>query len=135
MSYSRHGDIIVTIDENLPIVYLELTGPFNHEFMSHYISQMMPVREQMHGKIWGSVARYKGESLLPLSTLNGVIETLKGAQKMGLAVTAIVFDQEYPSTIEMQFWDQIYSKVNLPHEYVPSKSDAKGWIMQQLRID
>ena len=132
MHYSRHGDVKARKDKDLPLVYIELTGPFNDEFMNHYNLQIAPLREQMKYQHWVSLVSFTNEGLLPLSMRDGVLQSMEAAKTMGLIASAVVFDQQTPSTVAQQFWEQIYEKASLPHRFFKNIADAKSWLLTEL---
>jgi len=129
--FSPHGNVSASYDPDDNILYLNLTGPFNLEFMQAYENKVAPLRSQINKPYWVSLVNVYGLALAPLPSIAYARNIIDNAMTGGLVATAVVFhSKDAKSTIE-RFWHKMYAKTPLSYRFFDNQDEAKQWLQTE----
>ncbi|MAG68457.1 MAG: hypothetical protein CMK74_21690 [Pseudomonadales bacterium] len=130
--FSAHGEVQAIYVSELQILSINLTGPFNLEFMTKYERVVGETRKQIDAPCWGSLVNVYGLALAPMEATDRGHEIVQKAMALGLAATAVILHESEGAAMQRKFWSRIYAGSGLPFEYFSSTHEANEWLKEHI---
>ncbi len=132
--FKAHGEVRAQFLEAKGILFIDLVGPFNLEFMQKYEGVVGLEREKIDQPCWGSLVNVHGLALAPMeATISGQAIVAK-ATSTGLIATAIVLHESEGKALQKIFWSRVYASSQLPYKYFDATEEAEAWLSDKLFI-
>jgi hypothetical protein len=129
MKFETHGEVNAFYDAERSILFIEIHGPVNAQFFERYEKTVNPLRESINCKTWMSIVSIYGEdAILPLEAIPKAVDSLKVAKQKGLRATAVIYDSKVNNLVFRSFWDKLYLKCGVEHEFFEHKNEAIDWL-------
>lgn len=132
--FSAHGEVKAEFDAHQNILFIDLIGPFNLEFMRKYESVVGAQREKINAPCWGSIVNVNGLALAPMSATPSAHAIVNKAVAKGLVATAVVFNETEGVELQKKFWTRLYAGSTLPFAFFSTHKAATAWIIEQIQV-
>ncbi|WP_338517081.1 hypothetical protein [Alteromonas gracilis] len=130
--FSAHGEVKAAFDEHQKVLFIDLVGPFNLEFMRKYEMVVGAQRAKITSPCWGSLVNINGLALAPMTATSSAHAIVDKAVAKGLVATAIVFNETEGEELQKKFWTQLYEGSTLPFAFFSSRGDAIEWLSEHI---
>jgi len=130
--FGAHGEVHAHFNPELNILFIDLVGPFNLEFMQKYELEVGAERMKITAPCWGSLVNVHGLALAPMEATNTGQAIVSKAVSSGLAATAIVLHEPEGITMQKKFWSRVYESSTLPFDYFDNTQDATEWLSEKI---
>lgn len=132
--FSAHGEVHAQYSVQQRILFIDLVGPFNVEFIQKYEAVVGRVRKNITSPYWGSMVNVHGLALAPMEASNSGQAIIHNAVDAGLVATAIVFHETEGMEMQKKFWSRVYTSTSLPFEYFSSREGAIEWLTEKILL-
>jgi hypothetical protein len=129
--FGAHGEVKAHYDAQNNVLYVDLIGPFNTEFVKHYQEVVGREREVIPVAKWVSLVTVQGMAFASFDVLSEAEQALGNAVKLGLTATAVVLKVTEAKSMQEKFWSRVYEKTKLPHAFFDTEEDAFYWLQSQ----
>ncbi|MEC8230157.1 MAG: hypothetical protein VX061_01835 [Pseudomonadota bacterium] len=130
--FDAHGEVKARFNSSQHILYIDLIGPFNLEFMHKYEVVVGAQRAKIDVPCWGSVVNVNGLALAPMAATNSGQLIVDKAVAQGLVATAIVFHETEGAELQRKFWSRVYETSSLPFAFFPTTKEATDWLSEKI---
>lgn len=132
IEFSAHGEVHAHFKSEKNILFIDLVGPFNLEFMQKYETEVGAERAKIAAPCWGSLVNVHGLALAPMEATQSGQAIVSKAVTKGLAATAIVLQEPEGITMQKKFWSRVYASSTLPFEYFDNSQEAIEWLTDKI---
>ncbi len=130
--FLAHGEVHARFSEKQGILFIDLVGPFNLEFMQKYEDVVGSEREKIDIPCWGSLVNVHGLALAPMEATNSGKAIVTKAVSVGLIATAIVLHEPEGKAMQEVFWSRVYASTSLPYQYFDNTEEAAEWLSRKI---
>ena len=130
--FRPHGSLDVYIEDN--ILYVKAKYTPNSEMVGHFQEKSKEHIDALSKAPWGSIAYLEGDSIFPLDAKEMIEVNISDMTSMGLiAIAVIIRNSESPNVVK-HFWQSIYEKQKVPHQFFDDETDAKSWLLNLIAL-
>ena len=130
--FGAHGEVKASFDPRQNILFIDLIGPFNLEFMSRYETVVGAQRAKIESPCWASLVNVNGLGLAPMAATTSAHDIVEKAEVKGLVATAIILNETEGLELQKKFWTRLYTGSSLAFSFFSNKEDALAWLQQHI---
>lgn len=134
IKFAAHGNVQAKFSQQNNILYINLIGPFNVEFVEKYEAVVGAERAKIDVPCWGSLVNVHGLALAPLAATNDGQSIVSKAVAKGLVATAVVLHEKEGLEMQKTFWSRIYASSDLPFRFFMTIDDATDWLTNEINL-
>jgi len=130
--FGAHGEVKASFDPRQNVLFIDLIGPFNLEFMSRYETVVGAQRAKIASPCWASLVNVNGLGLAPMAATASANDIVDKAEVKGLVATAIILNETEGLQMQKKFWTRLYKGSSLHFSFFSNKEDALAWLQQHI---
>ena len=130
--FSAHGDVQAHFLQERRILVIDLSGPFNLEFILKYQRVVGAERKKINVPCWASLVNVHGLALAPMEATSDAQLIVDEAVDSGLVATAVVLHEPEGLALQQKFWSKIYDGSTLPFQFFNRSSEASDWLGEKI---
>ncbi|TKB05069.1 hypothetical protein E5672_02965 [Alteromonas portus] len=130
--FSAHGDVQAHFLQERRILVIDLSGPFNLEFILKYQRVVGAERKKINVPCWASLVNVHGLALAPMEATLDAQLIVDEAVDSGLVATAVVLHEPEGLALQQKFWSKIYDGSTLPFQFFNRSSEACDWLGEKI---
>ncbi len=130
--FSAHGDVRALFVEDKRILTIDLSGPFNLEFIRKYQRVVGAERRKINVPCWASLVNVYGLALAPMEATADAQLIVDEAVDSGLVATAVVLHEPEGLALQQKFWSRIYDASTLPFQFFSETPKASEWLTEKI---
>lgn len=130
--FSAHGDVKAQFVQERRMLIIDLSGPFNLEFIRKYQRVVGAERRNINVPCWASLVNVYGLALAPMEATVDAQLIVDEAVESGLVATAVVLHEQEGLALQQKFWSRIYDASILPFQFFTETSEASEWLSEKI---
>ena len=130
--FSAHGEVKALFVEDKRILTIDLSGPFNLEFIRKYQRVVGAERRKINVPRWASLVNIYGLALAPLEGTADAQLIVEEAVDSGLVATAVVLHEPEGLALQQKFWSRIYDASTIPFQFFSETPKASEWLSEKI---
>lgn len=130
--FCAHGDVKARFIQEKRILTIDLSGPFNLEFIRKYQRVVGAERRSINVPCWVSLVNVYGLALAPMEATADAQLIVDEAVDSGLVATAVVLHEPEGLALQQKFWSRIYDASTLPFQFFSETSEASEWLSEKI---
>lgn len=130
--FSAHGEVRALFVEDKRILTIDLSGPFNLEFIRKYQRVVGAERRKINVPCWASLVNVYGLALAPMEATDDAQLIVDEAVDSGLVATAVVLHEPEGLALQQKFWSRCYDASTLPFQFFCETPKASEWLSEKI---
>ena len=130
--FSAHGEVRALFVEDKRILTIDLSGPFNLEFIRKYERVVGAERRKINVPRWASLVNIYGLALAPMEATADAQLIVEEAVDSGLVATAVVLHEPEGLALQQKFWSRIYDASTIPFQFFSEAPKASEWLSEKI---
>lgn len=130
--FGAHGEVQAAFNAQNSILFIDLSGPFNLEFMQKYEAVVGAQRATIKSPCWASLVNVNGLGLAPMTATPSAHNIVVNAEVKGLVATAVIFHEKEGLELQKKFWTRLYEGSTLPFAFFDSQEEALDWLDEHI---
>ena len=130
--FSAHGEVRALFVEDKRILTIDLSGPFNLEFIRKYQRVVGAERRKINVPCWASLVNIYGLALAPMEATADAQLIVDEAVDSGLVATAVVLHEPEGLALQQKFWSRIYDSSTIPFQFFSETPKASEWLNEKI---
>ena len=130
--FSAHGEVRALFVEDKRILTIDLSGPFNLEFIRKYQRVVGAERRKINVPCWASLVNIYGLALAPMEATADAQLIVDEAVDSGLVATAVVLHESEGLALQQKFWSKIYDASTIPFQFFSETPAASEWLSEKI---
>lgn len=128
--FIAHGDLNVYVEDKILLIRANYSP--NDEMVDEFRVKLEEYIDILKEDSWGSLAYFEGESVFPLDSIEKIEANLNYMMSLGLIGIAVVVSNTAAPSFIKQFWQSIYERQKVPHQFFDNADDAKTWLLNLI---